>query len=134
MSSGPKTGRPFPAGRSRRRIRRRGASDTAAIGLWIGATTTFFANATVTVKRSPNLSGEYAAYVAELSWFPAIYVAANSCANTMLVKARAQFSMQNVMRVLLLVYIAVAAMQFFVTGFAAEAKSSASSAASSPAA
>ena len=91
----------------------------AAIGLWIGATTTF-ANATVTVNV-PNLSGEYAAYVAELSWFPAIYVAANSCANTMLVKGRAQFSMPSVMRVLLLVYIAVAAMQFFVTGFAAEA-------------
>ncbi len=91
----------------------------AAIGLWIGATTTFV-NATVTVNV-PNLSGEYAAYVAELSWFPAIYVAANSCANTMLVKARAQFSMPNVMRALLLVYIAVAAAQFFVTGFAAEA-------------
>ena len=91
----------------------------AAVGLWIGATTTF-ANATITVNV-PNLSGEYAAYVAELSWLPAIYVTANSCANTMLVKARAQFSMMNVMRVLLLVYIAVAAMQFFVTGFAAAA-------------
>ena len=91
----------------------------AAIGLWIGATTTFV-NATVTVNV-PNLSGEYAAYVAEMSWFPAIYVAANSCANTMLVKARAQFSMPNVMRTLLLVYIAVAAAQFFVSGFAAEA-------------
>ena len=91
----------------------------AAIGLWIGATTTFV-NATVTVNV-PNLSGEYAAYVAELSWFPAIYVAANSCANTMLVKARAQFSMPDVMRALLLVYIAVAAAQFFVSGFAAEA-------------
>ena len=91
----------------------------AAIGLWIGATTTFV-NATVTVNV-PNLSGEHAAFVAELSWFPAIYVAANSCANTMLVKARAQFSMPDVMRVLLLVYIAVAAAQFFISGFAAEA-------------
>ena len=91
----------------------------AAIGLWIGATATF-ANATVTVNV-PNLSGEYAAYVAELSWFPAIYVAANSCANTMLVKARAQFSMPNVMRTLLLVYILAAAMRFFVSGFATEA-------------
>ena len=58
----------------------------AAVGLWIGATATL-ANATVTVNVS-NLSGEYSAYVAELSWFPAIYVAANACANTMLVKAR----------------------------------------------
>ena len=91
----------------------------AAVGLWIGATAAF-ANATVTVNVS-NLSGEYAAYVAELSWLPAIYVAANSCANTMLVKARTQFSMPNVMRALLVVYIAVAAMQFFMTGFAAEA-------------
>ena len=91
----------------------------AAIGLWIGATTTFV-NATVTVNV-PNLSGEYAAYVAELSWLPAIYVAANSCANTMLVKARAQFSMPDVMRTLLLVYISIAAAQFFVHGFAAEA-------------
>ena len=91
----------------------------AAIGLWIGATATF-ANAMVTVNV-PNLSGEYAAYVAELSWFPAIYVAANACSNTMLVKARAQFSMPNVMRVLLLAYIVAAAMQFFVHGFAAEA-------------
>lgn len=90
-----------------------------AIGLWIGASATF-ANATVTVNV-PNLSGEYAAYVAELSWFPAIYVAANSCANTMLVKARAQYSMPNVMRSLLIVYIAAAVMQFFVSGFAAEA-------------
>ena len=91
----------------------------AAIGLWIGATATF-ANATITVNV-PNLSGEYAAYVAELSWLPAIYVAANSCANTMLVKARAQFSMPGVMKVLLLIYIASAAMQFFVAGFAAAA-------------
>src|ERR1700761_5413822 len=91
----------------------------AAIGLWIGATTTFV-NATVTVNV-PNLAGEYGTYVAELSWFPAIYVAANSCANTMLVKARAQFSMPNVMRTLLLVYISIAAAQFFVHGFAAEA-------------
>ena len=91
----------------------------AGIGLWIGATATF-ANATVTVNVS-NLSGEYAAYVAELSWLPAIYVAANSCANTMLVKARTQFSMPNVMRALLVVYVAVAAMQFFISGFAAEA-------------
>ncbi len=91
----------------------------AAIGLWIGATATL-ANATITVNV-PNLSGEYAAYVAELSWLPAIYVAANACSNTMLVKARAQFSMPNVMRALLLVYIAVVAMQFFVHGFAAEA-------------
>ena len=90
----------------------------AAIGLWIGATTTFV-NATVTVNV-PNLSGEHAFYVAELSWLPAIYVAANSCANTMLVKARAQFSMPNVMRALLLFYIAVAAARFFVAGFAAE--------------
>ena len=91
----------------------------AGIGLWIGATATF-ANAMVTVNVT-NLSGEYAAYVAELTWFPAIYVAANSCANTMLVKSRAQFSMLNVMRALLLVYILVATMQFFVPGFAAEA-------------
>ena len=91
----------------------------AAIGLWIGATATF-ANAMVTVNVA-NLSGEYGAYVAELTWFPAIYVAANSCANTMLVKARAQFSMPNVMRVLLVVYIAAAMMQFLVQDFAAEA-------------
>jgi hypothetical protein len=51
---------------------------------------------------------------------PAIYVAANACSNTMLVKARAQFSMPNVMRALLVAYDAIAAMQFFVTGFAAE--------------
>ena len=37
----------------------------AAIGLWIGATATL-ANAAVTVNVS-NLSGEYAAYVAELT-------------------------------------------------------------------
>ena len=91
----------------------------AAAGAWIGATAAF-ANATVTVNVA-NLSGEYAAYVAELSWLPAIYVAANSCSNTMLVKARARFSMPNVMRALLLAYILVAAMQFFVAGFAAEA-------------
>ena len=91
----------------------------AAVGLWIGATATF-ANAMVSVNIA-NLSGEHAAYVAELSWLPAIYVAANSCANTMMVKARAQFSMPTVMHALLVVYIAVAAMQFVVKGFAAEA-------------
>ena len=87
----------------------------AAIGLWIGATATL-ANAAVTVNVT-NLSGEYAAYVAELSWLPAIYVAANACANTLLVKARAQFSMPTVMRVLLVVYALVAALQFFVPAF-----------------
>jgi hypothetical protein len=91
----------------------------AAVGLWIGATATL-ANAAVTVNVS-NLSGEYAAYVAELSWFPAIYVAANSCANTVLIKARAQFSMPHVMRVLFIAYVLVAALQFVVPGFAAEA-------------
>jgi hypothetical protein len=91
----------------------------AAIGLWIGATATL-ANAAVTVNVS-NLSGEYAAYVAELSWFPAIYVAANACANTMLIKARAQFSMLNVMRVLFVAYAPVATLRFVVPGFAAEA-------------
>ncbi len=91
----------------------------ASIGLWIGATTTLV-NATVTVNV-PNLAGEHAAYVAELSWLPAIYVAANSCGNTLLVKARAQFSMPKVMQVLLLFYIAVSAAQFFVRDFAAEA-------------
>jgi hypothetical protein len=91
----------------------------AVAGLWIGATATL-ANATVTVNVS-NLSGEYSAYVAELSWFPAIYVAANACANTMLIKARAQFSMLDVMRVLFVVYVLVAALQFVVSGFAAQA-------------
>jgi hypothetical protein len=91
----------------------------AAIGLWIGATATF-ANAMVTVNVA-NLSGEYAAYVAELSWFPAIFVAANSCTNTMLVKARQQFSLPSVMRVLLVVYILAGLARFFVPGFAAEA-------------
>ena len=89
-----------------------------AAGLWIGATATF-ANATITVNVA-NLAGEHAADVAELSWLPAIYVAANACSNTMLVKARAQFSMPNVMRLLLIVYVAIAAMQFFATGFASE--------------
>lgn len=89
----------------------------AAVGLWIGATATL-ANASVTVNVA-NLSGEYAAYVAELSWLPAIYVAANACANTLLIKARAQFSMPHVMRVLFVVYVLVAALQFVVPGFAA---------------
>jgi len=91
----------------------------AALGLWIGATATL-ANATVTVNVS-NLSGEYSAYVAELSWLPAIYVAANSSGNTMLIKARAQFGMPNVMRVLLIVYVLVASLQFVMPEFAAEA-------------
>jgi len=90
----------------------------AAVGLWIGATAAL-ANATITVNVA-NLSGEYAAYVAELSWFPAIYVAANACANTMLIKARAQFSMPNVMSVLFVAYVLVAALQFVIPGFAAE--------------
>ena len=80
----------------------------SVIGLWIGATAAF-ANATVTVNVS-NLSGEFSAYVAEISWFPAIYVAANACTNTMLVKGRAQFSMPTLMRWLLIVYASVTAM------------------------
>jgi hypothetical protein len=91
----------------------------ALIGLWIGATAAF-ANATVTVNIS-NLSGGFAAYVAEISWFPAIYVAANACTNTMLVKGRAQFSMPTLMRWLLVVYAFVTAMQFIAPGFAAQA-------------
>jgi hypothetical protein len=90
----------------------------AAVGLYIGATATL-ANATITVNV-PNLSGELAAYVAQLSWLPAIYVAANSCSNTMLVKARAQFSMPNVMRVLLILYAIIAALRFVWPGMAAE--------------
>lgn len=90
----------------------------AAVGLWIAATATL-ANATITVNLA-NLSGEFGAYAAELTWLPAIYIAANACSNTMLVKARAQFSMLNVMRVLLVLYIAAAAAQFFVTGMPAE--------------
>ena len=89
------------------------------VGLWIGSTGGF-ANAMVAVNV-PNLAGEYASYVAELSWFPAIYVAANACANTVLVKARSQFSMASVMRVLLVIYAAIAALQFFTNSFAAEA-------------
>lgn len=91
----------------------------AVIGLWIGATAAF-ANATVTVNVS-NLSGEFSAYVAEISWFPAIYVAANACTNTMLVKGRAQFSMPTLMRWLLIVYASLTAMQFIAQGFAAQA-------------
>jgi hypothetical protein len=90
----------------------------AAIGLWAGATATLV-NATVTVNV-PNLAGPYAAYVAEMSWLPAIYVAANACANTTLIKARAQFSMPNVMRALLVLYAAAAALRFFVHGFGME--------------
>jgi hypothetical protein len=90
----------------------------AGVGIWIGAVATF-SNAMVTVNV-PNLSGELSTYVAQLSVLPAIYVAANASANTMLIKARAQFSMPHVMRVLLLVYVVVAALQFYITGFAAE--------------
>ncbi|MDB5856829.1 MAG: transporter [Ramlibacter sp.] len=91
----------------------------AAIGLWAGATASFV-NATVTVNV-PNLAGPYAAYVAELSWLPAIFVAANACANTALIKARAQFSMPHVMRILLVLYAAAAILRFFVPGFGTEA-------------
>lgn len=90
----------------------------AAVGLYLGATATF-ANATITVNV-PNLSGELAMYVAQLSWLPAIYVAANSCANTLLVKARAQFSMQSVMRLLLIVHAVVAALRFVWPGMSSE--------------
>lgn len=91
----------------------------AAVGIWIGAAGSF-ANATISVNVA-NLSGEQGAYVAELSWLPAIYVAANACANLMLVKARAQFSMSVVMQFLLSIYVAVAAMQFVFAGFVPEA-------------
>jgi hypothetical protein len=90
----------------------------AAVGLWIGAAATL-ANAAITVNVS-NLAGEHAAYVAELSWLPAVYVAATACSNTLLVKARAQFSMPVVMRALLGVCVVAAAMQFFVANLAAE--------------
>lgn len=90
----------------------------AAVGLYIAATATF-ANATITVNVA-NLSGGMSTYVAQLSWLPAIYVAANACANTMLVKARAQFSMQNVMRVLLIAYVAIASLRFVWPGMSAE--------------
>jgi len=90
----------------------------AAIGVWIGALAGF-ANATVSVNV-PILSGEYGSYVAELSWFPALYVAANSCANTVLVKSRARFSMPSVMQALLVVYALAAALRLLMPGFTAE--------------
>src|SRR5262249_39091889 len=61
----------------------------ALLGLWIAATGSL-ANAAITVNVA-NLAGEGGAYVAELSWLPAVFVAFNASANLMLVRSRAQW-------------------------------------------
>jgi len=90
----------------------------AAIGLWICATATL-ANATITVNLA-NLSGEVHADVAELSWLPASYVAANACANLLLVRIRALVGLEKLMRPLLVLYALLAGLQFIVAGFTLE--------------
>jgi len=77
-----------------------------------------FGNSLVTVNV-PNLAGELGAYVVELSWLPAVYVAFNATANLSLVKARAQFGVPQVTGVLLVAYALAAVLQLAWPTFAA---------------
>jgi hypothetical protein len=72
-------------------------------------------NALVTVNISP-LAGGIGLYVAQANWLPAVFVAMNASANLLLIRARVQFGIPFVTRTLVLVYIAMALLQFVVPG------------------
>ena len=85
-----------------------------------------FGNALVTVNVA-SLAGGLDAYIAQLSWLPAIYVAMNATANLTLVKARAQFGIPQVTNVLLLAYGLAATLQVLAPSFVAAALTRAAS-------
>ncbi len=89
----------------------------AGLGLITGIGSTF-ANALVTVNL-PNLAGGLGAYVVQLSWLPAVYVAFNATANLSLIKARAQFGIPQVTNALLIAYVVVGLYQLAWPSFAA---------------
>ena len=81
----------------------------AAVGLFIGAMTTF-PNALTNVNIG-TISGSLGLYVAEASWLPALYFGMNASSNLTLVKARAQFGVPLVTQSLLVLYVLVATAQ-----------------------
>jgi hypothetical protein len=88
----------------------------AAVGLFIGAMTTF-PNALTNVNIG-TISGSLDLYIAEATWLPALYFGMNAGANLTLVKARAQFGIPLVTRGLLMLYVLAAAVQLVWPCFA----------------
>jgi hypothetical protein len=97
----------------------------AVVGAMVGVAATF-GNALVTVNVA-SLAGGLDAYVAQLSWLPAIYVAMNATANLTLVKARAQFGIPQVTNALLIAYGLTATLQILAPSFVAAALTRAAS-------
>jgi MFS family permease len=87
-------------------------------GLLMGLTATL-GNGLVTVNIS-NLQGALALDPVQGAWLQAIYVAANACANLLLVKARIQFGIPPVTIGLLGLCAAAALVRLLAPGFASE--------------
>jgi len=88
----------------------------AAILLGISAT---LGNALVTVNLN-TLPGSMGLYATEAAWMTAVFVALNAGANLLLVKARIQFGVPEVTRVLLVAYAIGALLQAIQPSFALE--------------
>jgi hypothetical protein len=89
----------------------------AVVGVVLAIAATF-PNALVQVNVG-TIAGSLGVYVAQASLLPAIFVAMNASANLTLVKARAQFGIPAVAHGLLIVYAAVALLQWAAPGFPA---------------
>ncbi|QJU60334.1 MFS transporter [Sphingomonas sp. AP4-R1] len=87
----------------------------ALIALLTGITSNLV-NSMVTVNL-PNLAGAMGLYVAQVAWFPAVYVAFNATANLTLVRARIQFGIPAVMHFLLVIYGAAVVYQLILPSF-----------------
>jgi MFS family permease len=86
----------------------------ALVALVIGVCATL-GNGLVSVNLN-SLAGSLGVYSAEAGWLSAVYVAFNATANLTLIKARAQFGIPLVTRVLLAVYAGCALLQLGAAG------------------
>lgn len=86
----------------------------ALVALLVGVCATI-GNGLVSVNLN-SLAGSLGVYSAEASWLSAVYVAFNATANLTLIKARAQFGIPLVARVLLLTYAGCALLQLAAAG------------------
>jgi hypothetical protein len=93
-------------------LRRIGYGGVAA-GIGICAT---FGNALVTVNV-PSLAGGMGEYQVQAQWLPALYVAMNASANLLLIKGRMQFGIPAISNAVILMYGAMALLQFVFPGY-----------------
>jgi MFS family permease len=96
-------------------VLRRFAYGAVALGVGICAT---FGNALVTVNVA-SLAGALGGYQVQAQWLPSLYVAMNASANLLLIKGRTQYGIPAISRVVILLYGAMAVLQFLFPGYAA---------------